>query len=170
MKHNKIRDLDAQRRAALEKLRKPVSDPTLAVGDLVFYKGAYATVTRIYTYAPWTHDDSPIRNDFTAVEVITDNGTRWTGKAPEAEEATTQQAPYVPAEGDRVRITRVTPRGVIKFVKSGVVGSVITDNYFEFTEDMDSTHPAMHVYVTSDKGVQAHMPGWLQTTERIGAA
>lgn len=84
MKHNKIRDLDVQQRAALERLRKPVSDPTLAVGDLVFCGGAYATVTCIYTYAPWTHDDSPIRNDWKAVEVITDNGTRWTGVQPEA--------------------------------------------------------------------------------------
>lgn len=83
MKYNKIRDLDAPRRAALERLRKPVSAPSLTVGDLVFCGGAYATVTCIYTYAPWTHDDSPIRNDWKAVEVITDNGTRWTGREPE---------------------------------------------------------------------------------------
>ena len=72
-------------RAALEALRKDANDPTLTVGDYVFAQGAYALVTEINRLAPGTHAASPIRNDWTAVQVVTDNGTRWHGVKPEGE-------------------------------------------------------------------------------------
>lgn len=72
-------------REALEAVRKDAKDPTLAVGDIVFCRGVYATVTGIHTYAPGMHDDSPIRNDWEGVEVATDTGgSRWHGIEPEA--------------------------------------------------------------------------------------
>ena len=94
MKLNKIRDLEAHQRAALERLRKAVSDPSLSVGDLIFCGGAYATVQSITRYAPGTHDGSPIRNDWTGVEVVTDNGTRWTGAQPEEDTPDHPHADY----------------------------------------------------------------------------
>lgn len=74
---------------------------------------------------------------------------------------------YVPASGDRVRVTRTDPNGKIKFVKTGVVGLCVRGDYFEFTEDIDSSNPGRHVYVTSDRAVELHMPRWSQTTTRI---
>lgn len=70
-------------RAALEAVRKDANDPTLSVGDTVFCRGVYATVTEINRLAPGTHDASPIRNDWAAVQVVTDNGARWHGVEPE---------------------------------------------------------------------------------------
>ena len=68
-------------RQALEARRKDTTDPTLTAGDIVFSGGVYAEVTEIITHAPGTHPDSPIRNDMTAVEVVTDMGTRrWHGR------------------------------------------------------------------------------------------
>jgi hypothetical protein len=69
-------------RKALEAVRKDANDPTLTVGDRVFCGGVYATVTEIFRHAPGTHEASPIRNDYTAVQVVTDNGTRWHGVTP----------------------------------------------------------------------------------------
>lgn len=67
-------------REALERVRKDASDPTLSVGDTVFCRGAYATVTDIWTWRPGAHHDSPIRDDWAAVEVRTDRGSRWYGR------------------------------------------------------------------------------------------
>lgn len=70
-------------REALETVRKDAKDPTLAVGDYVFSRGMYAMVTEIKRHLPGTHDNSPIRNDWTAVQVVTDMGTsRWHGIDP----------------------------------------------------------------------------------------
>lgn len=73
---------ESAQRAALESVRKNANDPSLAVGDTVFCDGAYATVTEVKTYAPGKHNGSPIRNDWTAVRVGTDNGSRWHGIEP----------------------------------------------------------------------------------------
>lgn len=67
--------------------------------------------------------------------------------------------------GTTVRITRTQPGGRLKFIKTGTVGPVVRDDYFEFTENLDSPHPGKHVYATSDHAVAAHMPGWTQHTE-----
>lgn len=69
-------------RAALEAVRKDAADPTLAVGDTVFCRGMYATVTEILRHGPGAHALSPVRNDWNAVQVITDNGSRWHGERP----------------------------------------------------------------------------------------
>jgi len=69
-------------REALEAVRKDANDPTLSVGDMVFCGGVYAMVAEINRLAPGKHDASPIRNDWTAVQVVTDNGTRWHGVKP----------------------------------------------------------------------------------------
>lgn len=75
---------EAERRA-LEALRKSASDPTLTVGDYVFCRGAYALVTEINRLAPGAHAASPIRNDWTAIQVVTDmGGSRWHGVEPES--------------------------------------------------------------------------------------
>lgn len=87
MNHNDFRQgrqLTEEQRRALETVRKAASDPSLAPGDTVFCGGEYATVTEVITYAPDMHPMSPIRNDWTAVQVVTDNGTRWHGTAPES--------------------------------------------------------------------------------------
>lgn len=74
-------------REALEALRKDAKDPTLSVGDYVFYGGVYALVTEIIRHAPGAHGASPIRNDYAAVRVVTDmGGSRWRGIAPEPQE------------------------------------------------------------------------------------
>jgi len=66
-----------------------------------------------------------------------------------------------------VRITRTAPNGRVKFVKTGVVGNAITPDYFEFTEDIDSSHPGRHVYVSTDESLPRGMVGWSQKTEVI---
>lgn len=71
-------------RAALEAVRKNANDPTVTVGDVVFCGGVYATVTEVREWTPGTHDASPIRNDWTAVQVVTDTGARWRGVEPVA--------------------------------------------------------------------------------------
>lgn len=77
------KDMNASREA-LESIRKDANDPTLSVGDIVFSGGVYAAVIEIKTYAPGAHSDSPIRNDWTAVKVVTDMGrARWHGREPE---------------------------------------------------------------------------------------
>lgn len=81
--HRQAEQLAEEQRRALEAVRKAANDPTLTVGDTVFCGGVYATVTEINTLQPGMHAMSPIRNDWTAVQVITDNGTRWTGVQPE---------------------------------------------------------------------------------------
>lgn len=73
---------ESTQRAALESVRKNANDPTVAVGDTVFCGGVYATVTGVKTWAPGMHDASPIRNDWTAIQVITDAGARWRGVEP----------------------------------------------------------------------------------------
>ena len=68
-------------RAALESVRKDAKDPTLKVGDIVFCGGYYAAVTELKEHAPGTHPRSPIRNDWTAVQIVTDMGaSRWFGR------------------------------------------------------------------------------------------
>lgn len=74
-----------EQRAALEGVRKDANDPTLSVGDTVFCGGVYATVTDIQVWEPGQHGNSPIRNDWTAVQVTTDTGgSRWHGREPQA--------------------------------------------------------------------------------------
>lgn len=71
--------------------------------------------------------------------------------------------------GTTVRITRTTPQGTTKFIKTGTVGNTIRPNYFEFTEDINSTHPGKHVYVSTDQDIATHMRGWTQRTEILPA-
>lgn len=68
--------------AALEGRRKDAADPTLSVGDIVFCNGFYAAVRDVRVHAPGGHPYSPVRNELTAVEIITANGTRWHRRAP----------------------------------------------------------------------------------------
>jgi hypothetical protein len=76
-----------EQRAALEAVRKDASDPTLAVGDFVFHRGVYALVTEINRLAPGAHAASPIRNDWVAVQIVTDmGGARWHGVKPEPQD------------------------------------------------------------------------------------
>lgn len=67
--------------------------------------------------------------------------------------------------GTTVRITRTTPQGATHFIKTGTVGNAITPNYFEFTEDANSTHPGTRVLVSTDQDIATHMKGWTQRTE-----
>lgn len=90
--YRQAEQLTEEQRRALEAVRKAATDPTLKPGDIVFSNGAYATVTEINRLAPGAHAASPIRNDWTAVQVVTDNGTRWTGVQPE----TVPQSGYTP--------------------------------------------------------------------------
>ena len=62
--------------------RKDALDPTLSAGDLVLCRGGYATVTDIRHHAPGQHDESPVRDDWAAVEIITVRGSRWYGRKP----------------------------------------------------------------------------------------
>lgn len=71
--------------------------------------------------------------------------------------------------GTVVRITRTNPAGKTHFIKSGTVGPAITQRYFEFTENIDSTHPGKHVYVCTDQDVAANMRGWTQQTVVLSA-
>lgn len=74
-----------EQRAALESVRKDANDPTLSVGDTVFCGGIYATVTDIQVWGPGQHGNSPIRNDWTAVQVTTDTSdSRWHGREPQS--------------------------------------------------------------------------------------
>lgn len=50
------------------------------VGDTVFCGLLCAVVLEIKRYAPGEHPNSPIRNEFVGVELITDNGSRWFGE------------------------------------------------------------------------------------------
>lgn len=59
---------------------KSASDPTLSRGDLVLCRGVYSTVTEVKHHAPGTHDGSPIRNDWLAIEITTTQGPRWHGR------------------------------------------------------------------------------------------
>jgi hypothetical protein len=70
---------EEQRRERLEALRKDANDPTLKAGDFVFCRGTYQKVRLIRTHAPGMHPHSPIRNDMSAREVVTDVGSRWRG-------------------------------------------------------------------------------------------
>lgn len=73
-------------RDVLEARRKDSADPTLMVGDVVFCCGKYAEVTEIVRHTPDTHPASPIRNDYTAVQVRTEIGaSRWHGIAPKGD-------------------------------------------------------------------------------------
>ena len=79
--------LYAQRRTAggreeLESIRKDAQDPTLHPGDVIFCRGTYTTVDTIRHYAPGWHETSPIRNDYEAIEVVTELGSRWHGRVP----------------------------------------------------------------------------------------
>lgn len=67
--------------------------------------------------------------------------------------------------GTTVRITRTQPDGRTKFIKTGTVGPTTCDQYFEFTEDLNSTHPGTRRYVSTDSDLAQHMPGWSQRTE-----
>lgn len=49
------------------------------VGDTVYVGGFAETVLRIRRYGPEQHYRSPIRNDLSAVEVVTTGGSRWFG-------------------------------------------------------------------------------------------
>jgi hypothetical protein len=69
--------------------------------------------------------------------------------------------------GYTVQITRRTPQGTVKFVKSGVVGSIVRSDHFEFTEDLNSSRPGKRVFVASDSALPQHMKGWTQETVRI---
>lgn len=69
--------------------------------------------------------------------------------------------------GTTVRITRTTPQGTTHFTKTGTVGNTITPNYFEFTEDINSTHPGTRVLVSTDQDLATHMKGWTQRTELL---
>ncbi|KUN16473.1 hypothetical protein AQJ23_45185 [Streptomyces antibioticus] len=71
------------------------------------------------------------------------------------------------AAGMTVRITRVQPNGKVKFVKTGTVGATVRPDYFEFTEDIDSSEPGRRVFVTSDTALPAGMRGWTQRTEIV---
>lgn len=73
---------EKEQRAALEAARKDMRDPTLSVGDVVFCRGWYATVTAIEVWEPGLHGSSPIRNDWRATQVITTEGSRWFGVRP----------------------------------------------------------------------------------------
>ena len=64
-----------------------------------------------------------------------------------------------------VRITRTTPQGTVRFIKTGTVGTTIRSGYFEFTENIRSTYPGKRAYVTTDHAVALHMKGWTQHTE-----
>lgn len=68
-----------EQRERLEAVRKDANDPTLRMGDFVFCRGVYSRVMGVYRHAPGTHDASPIRNDYAAIQVVTDNGSRWHG-------------------------------------------------------------------------------------------
>jgi hypothetical protein len=87
-------------RAALESARKDTTDPTLSVGDVVFCGGIYATVTDIKNYAPGEHDSSPIKNEMNAVQVVTDNGSRWHGR--ESQHAQRAASGYTNCDSDDV--------------------------------------------------------------------
>lgn len=67
--------------------------------------------------------------------------------------------------GTTVRITRTNPQGRTHFTKTGTVGTAITSDYFEFTEDIHSSRPGAHAYVTTDQTLPARMKGWTQRTE-----
>jgi len=67
-------------RERLEALRKDANDPTLEAGDLVFCRGIYAKVRMIREHKPGTHSWSPIKNEMTAREIVTDLGSRWFGR------------------------------------------------------------------------------------------
>lgn len=71
--------------------------------------------------------------------------------------------------GTTIRITRTTPEGRTKFVKTGTVGTTIHPDYFDFTENTNSTHPGKRAYVTTDHAVTTHMKGWTQHTEILPA-
>lgn len=69
--------------------------------------------------------------------------------------------------GTTIRITRTNPQGHTVFTKTGTVGTTITDTYFEFTENINSTHPGTHRYVSTDYDIATHMKGWTQHTEAL---
>lgn len=71
--------------------------------------------------------------------------------------------------GTTVRITRTTPQGRTHFTKTGTVSTTIRPDYFEFTENLTSTHPGRRTYVTTDQAVATHMKGWTQHTEVLPA-
>lgn len=49
------------------------------VGDYVLRDGRYRLVRSITVHAPQQHPHSPILNHLTAREVVTAEGSRWTG-------------------------------------------------------------------------------------------
>jgi len=67
--------------------------------------------------------------------------------------------------GTTIRITRTTPQGTTKFIKTGTVGTTIRPDYIEFTENLNSPHPGLRAYVTTDRAVTRYMKGWTQHTE-----
>lgn len=104
--------------------RKDALDPTLSAGDQVLCRGGYATVTDIRHHAPGKHDESPVRDDWAAVEIITVRGSRWYGRKPTynieitrhlvsyhaercpyLEEARNNRTCTLPAEGPEVPVT-----------------------------------------------------------------
>ena len=45
----------------------------------ILVHGTYVPVTRSIAHPPGSHADSPIRNELTAVELVTPDGSRWMG-------------------------------------------------------------------------------------------
>lgn len=61
-------------------------DVTLArgaeVGDLILCRDSYVPVLEVKRYAPGTAPaTAPIKDSYTAVELVTERGSRWYGEA-----------------------------------------------------------------------------------------
>lgn len=52
---------------------------TTRIGSRIMLRGKYATVLCVNYYCPGEHPESPIGNDWYAVEAVTERGSRWRG-------------------------------------------------------------------------------------------
>ena len=50
------------------------------IGDTIFVDWSEQVVTDIRYHMPYSHPQSPIKNELTAVEVVTAAGSRWFGE------------------------------------------------------------------------------------------
>lgn len=48
-------------------------------GDTIMCDGRYVTIIEVAIYQPFTHPHSPIRDGLTAIEAVTERGSRWAG-------------------------------------------------------------------------------------------
>lgn len=58
---------------------KSVMHDEVNVGDVIICHGKYVAVRDIVVHSPGTHKKSPIKNDWVAVEYVTETGSRWKG-------------------------------------------------------------------------------------------